>query len=230
MLGGMHATFADAVAAGASVNELASYVVDRVDAFTSGKDVVLDFLTKDAVGDFCRALGFGADRNWAVLDLDTIAPLSETNHVNVVPEDEGLKILEVVKDLLVRKVLTPTSEGAPQPHLLNDFLPQTRFRDARCYGHTWEWSYALAVELEHGRDRGMNVTMNHPLLTALVTLAHLSEDTLYYARLYVMETEGELFNAQLEKKPFKQLHEHLETLSLARANLNERMAEKLAAV
>jgi len=221
-------SFADAVAAGASVHELGRYVVDRVDAFTHGEDVVLDFLTKAAVGDFCKALGFAADRNWAELPLDEIAPLSEVNHVNVVPEDEGMKILDVIKSLLSKKVLTPTNEGRPQPHIINDLLPQGRFRDAKCYGHTWEWSYALAVELEHGRDRGMNVTMNHPLLTGLVVLAHLSEDTLYYARLYVMEAEGELFNLQLEKKPWSDVHEALETLALARQNLNERIQEKLA--
>jgi hypothetical protein len=35
----------------------------------------------------------------------------------------------------------------------------------------------------------------------MVVLAHLAEDRLYYARLLVMETEGELFNAQLKNTP-----------------------------
>jgi len=34
-----------------------------------------------------------------------------------------------------------------------------------------------------------------------VVVAHLTEDKLYYARLWEMETSGELFNAQLEKAP-----------------------------
>lgn len=43
------------------------------------------------------------------------------------------------------------------------------------------------------------MTNNHPLLTALVVVAHLSEDMLYYARLLEMETSTELFSAHLEK-------------------------------
>ena len=63
-----YSSFEEAVAQGASVNDLGRYVVDQVESFSSGKDVVLDFLTRDAVGDFCRALGLS--RNWAELALD----------------------------------------------------------------------------------------------------------------------------------------------------------------
>ena len=111
--------------------------------------------------------------------------------------------------------------------MINDFLPMGQFQKQKCYGHSWEWSYALAVELEHGRDRGTNVTMNHPLLTALVVLAHLTEDRLYYARLYVMEAEGELFNAQLDGLPHAQVLDILKKLATARQNLQDRIAEKL---
>ena len=104
----------------------------------------------------------------------------------------------------------------------------TAYRGKKCLGHLWEWRYALAVELEHGRYRGTNVTNNHPLLTALVVLAHLSEDALYYARLWVMETEGELLTAQLEKAPFKEIHETLEILQRAQEHKAKRIAEKLA--
>ena len=38
------------------------------------------------------------------------------------------------------------------------------------------------------------------LLTAFVVMAHLTEDKVYYARLWVTESEGELTNAVLEKK------------------------------
>ncbi|QLQ15169.1 MAG: hypothetical protein HZY73_05040 [Micropruina sp.] len=139
-----------------------------------------------------------------------------------------MKVLEVIKRLLERKVLEPSSDGQPAPLVINDFLPTGRFRRNKTLGHTWEWSYALAVELEHGRDRGMNVTMNHPLLTGLVVLAHLSEDRLYYARLMVMESEGELFNAQLEKQPRTVVLEQLRKLETAKGRLAERIAEKLA--
>ena len=73
-----------------------------------------------------------------------------------------------------------------------------RYFSVYVLGHLWEFQYALAVELEHGKTRGSNVTNNHPLLTALVVVAHLTEDKLYYARLWEMETSGELFNALLE--------------------------------
>ena len=139
-----------------------------------------------------------------------------------------MKILDVVKGLLSKGLLAPTYNGKPAELVLNDFLPGTQFRHAKTYGHSWEWSYALAVELEHGRDRGMNVTMNHPLLTGLVVLAHLAEDRLYYARLMVMESEGELFNAQLERQPHPVVLDALARLAAARQRLDERLAEKLA--
>lgn len=126
-----------------------------------------------------------------------------------------MKILDVVKGLLSKGLLAPTNNGKPAELVLNDFLPGTQFRHAKTYGHSWEWSYALAVELEHGRDRGMNVTMNHPLLTGLVVLAHLAEDRLYYARLMVMESEGELFNAQLERQPHPVVLDALARLAAA---------------
>jgi hypothetical protein len=92
--------------------------------------------------------------------------------------------------------------GKPQLDIISDFLPNgKRYKRAKTLGHLWEFQYALAVELEHGRTRGNNVTNNHPLLTALVVVAHLAEDKLYYARLWEMETSGEFFNAQLEKAP-----------------------------
>ena len=55
--------------------------------------------------------------------------------------------------------------------------------------------------------------MNHPLLTGMVVLAHLAEDRLYYARLLVMETEGELFTAQLKHTPYKELRARVEELA-----------------
>lgn len=95
-------------------------------------------------------------------------------------------------------------------------------------GHLDEFAYALAVELEHGRERGQNVTMNHPLLTGMVVLAHLTEDTLYYARLRVMEAEGELFNLQLKRTPYADLRDQLALLQYAKSLLAARMDEKLA--
>ncbi|MCF6131964.1 DUF5661 family protein [Flavobacterium wongokense] len=56
-----------------------------------------------------------------------------------------------------------------------------------------EFAYALKVELEHGRLKAANVTNNHPFLTAMIVLAHMTETLTYYKRLQVMEAEGEIF-------------------------------------
>ena len=56
-----------------------------------------------------------------------------------------------------------------------------------------ELAYALKVELEHGRIKDANVTGNHPFLTLMIVLAHMSESLTYYKRLKVMETEAEIF-------------------------------------
>ncbi|MEP6614956.1 MAG: DUF5661 family protein [Ginsengibacter sp.] len=56
-----------------------------------------------------------------------------------------------------------------------------------------EFAYALKVELEHGRIKDANVTSNHPFLTAMIVLAHMSESITYYSRLKIMETEAEIY-------------------------------------
>jgi hypothetical protein len=56
-----------------------------------------------------------------------------------------------------------------------------------------EFAFALKVELEHGRVRDVNVTNNHPFLTAMIALAHMTESLTYYKRLAVMEAQGEIF-------------------------------------
>lgn len=218
-------SFADAVAAKADANTLAHYVVDTVSAFTLGKDVDFDFLSIDAVGTFCASLGIR--RNWAKLTLDEIAPLDDFG-INVVPESEADKILGLMAALVRDKYLKPKNAGSPAPTVLNDFLSEPAvFQGAKTFGHLREFAYALAVELEHGRDRGQNLTMNHPLLTGMVVLAHLTEDSLYYARLRVMETEGDLFNQQLTRTPYATLRETLTRLQHAKRILASRIDEKL---
>ena len=61
-----------------------------------------------------------------------------------------------------------------------------------------EFAYALKVELEHGKIKDANVTNNHPFLTAMIVLAHMSESITYYKRLKIMETEAEIF--ELKRK------------------------------
>lgn len=221
-------TYEQAIARKAGTNDLLAYVIDQLTKFNDGEEVDLDFLSRSDVGEFCRTLGFASSRNWAALELPQIAPEGPEG-VQVVPEDEAILVLSALKLLLQKGRLTPSADGEKAPHLLNDFLPTgTRFRRRACLGDLWEFRYALAVELEHGITRGTNVTNNHPLLTGLVVMAHLAEDTLYYARLWVMEGEGEVFNAQLDRAPYADLHEKLEHLSLARKHLEARISEKLA--
>jgi len=56
-----------------------------------------------------------------------------------------------------------------------------------------EFAFALKVELEHGKIKDVNVTNNHPFLTAMIALAHMTETLTYYKRLKVMEAEGEIY-------------------------------------
>lgn len=56
-----------------------------------------------------------------------------------------------------------------------------------------EFAFALKVELEHGKLKEVNVTNNHPFLTAMIALAHMTESLTYYKRLQVMEAEGEVY-------------------------------------
>ncbi len=217
--------FADAVSARADADTLAHYVVDAVSAFTEGKDVTFDFLARGSVEIFCRSIGI--KRNWAELSLEEIAPPDERD-INVVPLGEAAHVLALMKALIRDRYLTPSEHDQPERAILNDFLPRgARFANQKTWGHLWEFAYALAVELEHGRERGQNITMNHPLLTSMVVLAHLAEDRLYYARLLVMETEGELFNAQLKNTPHQELRAKVKKLSWAQQQLGARKDEKL---
>ena len=38
-----------------------------------------------------------------------------------------------------------------------------------------EFAFALKVELEHGKIKDVNVTNNHPFLTAMIALAHMKK-------------------------------------------------------
>lgn len=94
-----------------------------------------------------------------------------------------------------------------------------------------EFAFSLKVELEHGRIKDVNVTNNHPFLTAMISLAHMSESLTYYKRLKVMETEAEIFEILRKIKSkksgkdelYKMLAEAEEELIEARAKLAERL-------
>jgi len=96
-----------------------------------------------------------------------------------------------------------------------------------------EFAFALKVELEHGKIKDVNVTNNHPFLTAMIALAHMTESLTYYKRLKVMEAEGEIYeilrkleHSTIEKeKWYKELGKAEEELNEARAGLAERLAK-----
>ena len=203
------------------------YVMDALAAIDSGKTEGFDFVSSQDVTGFCKAIGF--ESTWAGKTYDAIAPISSSLKVNVAPEAEARIVLAILKDMIKQDMLK-SREGSPfDKTILNDFLPKSRtgFAGEATLGHLWEWQYALAVELEHGRTRGTNVTNNHPLLTGLIVLAHLSEDKLYYARLACMELEGELTNAVLAKKSDKEIADYARRHQIARVYLGRRLEEKL---
>ncbi|WP_343618012.1 DUF5661 family protein [Flavobacterium sp.] len=94
-----------------------------------------------------------------------------------------------------------------------------------------EFAFALKVELEHGKIKDVNVTNNHPFLTAMIALAHMTESLTYYKRLKVMEAEGEIYEIvrKLENSPtgneewYKELGRAEIELQKARAGLAERL-------
>jgi len=95
-----------------------------------------------------------------------------------------------------------------------------------------EFAFALKVELEHGKIKDVNVTNNHPFLTAMIALAHMTESLTYYKRLKVMEAEGEIYeimrkieNINIDKKDkwYKELIKAEEELTEARSGLAERL-------
>ncbi|PTS98280.1 hypothetical protein DBR27_14510 [Flavobacterium sp. HMWF030] len=94
-----------------------------------------------------------------------------------------------------------------------------------------EFAFALKVELEHGKIKDVNVTNNHPFLTAMIALAHMTESLTYYKRLKVMEAEGEIYeilrkieNSKIGKeKWYKELGKAELELIEAKAGLAERL-------
>ena len=94
-----------------------------------------------------------------------------------------------------------------------------------------EFAFALKVELEHGKIKDVNVTNNHPFLTAMIALAHMTESLTYYKRLKVMEAEGEIYEIlrKIEgsrfgkEKWYKELGKAEQELIEAKAGLAERL-------
>jgi hypothetical protein len=208
------------------------YVMGKLEAVKGAKSADLDFVTSREVSAFCTALGF--EETWSGRTTQEIAR-RRSSRVEaddfgpaVIVASEATAILEALKRMITKDHFVGTPESRFDKTILNDFLPKSRaaFEGEPTLGHLWEFQYALQVELEHGRTRGANVTSNHPILTGLVVMAHLSEDTLYYARLWVMETGGEL-TAQIAKgKKADEIAKTLKEHNVARLYLGKRLLEK----
>lgn len=94
-----------------------------------------------------------------------------------------------------------------------------------------EFAFALKVELEHGRIKEVNVTNNHPFLTAMIALAHMTESLTYYKRLAVMEAQAEIYEIMRKiessttgkEEWYKELGKAEQELNEARSGLAERL-------
>jgi hypothetical protein len=208
------------------------YVMGKLAAVDGGELADLSFIASREVSALCRALGF--ERTWAGRTIEEIA-LRHSSKVEaddfgpaVIMASEATAILEALKRMVMKDHFVGTPEARFDKTILNDFLPRSRamFEGEPTLGHLWEFQYALQVELEHGRTRGANVTNNHPILTGLVVMAHLLEDTLYYARLWVMESQGELAALIAKGKAADEIAKTIKEHSLARLYLGKRLLEK----
>ena len=204
----------------------------KLAAVDGGGNADLAFIASPEVSAFCKALGF--EKTWAGRTIEEIARRRSSKveaddfGPAVIVASEAAAILEALKRMITKDHFVGTPESPFDTTILNDFLPKSRaaFEGEATLGHLWEFQYALQVELEHGRTRGANLTNNHPILTGLVVMAHLSENTLYYARLWVMESEGELATKIAKGKKADEIAKTAKELNVARLYLAKRLLEK----
>ena len=154
------------------------------DVYIKREDELIEL--KQDVMDFCeRFIKPVQPKNWdwSKRDFD-----NEKNKPTVA---EARAIRNIVFRDMQKKV--PTTVDLSSINNLNAikaFLdPKSKYEDFNMK----EFAFALEVELEHGKLKAVNVTNNHPFLTAMIVLAHMSETLSYYHRLKVMELEGEIF-------------------------------------
>ena len=219
-------------AAYATKHKAIDYVMGKLATVAGEKNADLDFISSREVSALCAALGF--EKTWSGRTIEEIAR-KHSSKVEaddfgpaVIVASEATAILEALKRMITKDHFVGTPESRFDKTILNDFLPKSRaaFQGEPTLGHLWEFQYALQVELEHGRTRGANVTNNHPILTGLVVMAHLLEDTLYYARLWVLESEGQLAAQIAKGNKADEIAKTAKELNVARLYVAKRLLEK----
>ena len=151
--------------------------IKRNETFVSLKDDVTDFCDK-----YIRRVHPG---NWDWSERDFENP----------ENDPTVEEARAVRDIIFKDMDAKTESDVDLttinnlPSLQAYLDPKGKYEQLNME----EFAYALKVELEHGRVKDVNVTNNHPFLTAMIALAHMSESLTYYKRLKVMETEAEVF-------------------------------------
>ncbi|WP_433829929.1 DUF5661 family protein [Flavobacterium anhuiense] len=180
---------------------------------------------KNDVTDFCEKYikpVHPENWDWSVRDFE--------NPENDPTSAEARAIANVVfKDLQDKKHTDVDLSTMNNVHAIKAYLDPKSKHEAF---NMEEFAFALKVELEHGRVKDVNVTNNHPFLTAMIALAHMTESLTYYKRLKVMEAEGEIYEIvrKLERSPvgkekwYEELGKAEQELNEARAGLAERLA------
>jgi len=178
---------------------------------------------KDDVTEFCKKyIKPVHPRNWDWSKRDF------ENSKNDPTIDEARAVRDIIyKDIVAKKSTVDLSTMDNIESLKAYLNPKSKYEELNME----EFAYSLKVELEHGRIHDVNVTNNHPFLTAMIALAHMSESLTYYKRLKVMETEAEVFELTRKikstrgdkNKLYKQLIEVEEELLDARKALADRL-------
>jgi hypothetical protein len=179
---------------------------------------------KDDVTDFCEKYikpVHPENWDWSVRDFE--------NPENDPTIDEARAIAAVVyKDLNENNDTDVDLSTMNNVNAIKAYLnPQSRHERFNME----EFAFALKVELEHGRIKAVNVTNNHPFLTAMIALAHMTESLTYYKRLAVMEAQAEIYeimrkieNSTTGKEQwYIELGKAEQELNEARSGLTERL-------
>lgn len=190
--------------------------IKREDEMVSLKNDVTDFCEK-----YIKPV-HPKDWDWSVRDFE--------NPENDPTTAEARAIANVVfKDLNDKNHTDVNLSTMNNVHAIKAYLDPKSKHEAF---NMEEFAFALKVELEHGRVKDVNVTNNHPFLTAMIALAHMTESLTYYKRLKVMEAEGEIYEIirKIESSPvgkekwYIELGKAEQELNEARAGLAERLA------